>query len=87
MIFIAYTCSVKFKCMESKIDILKIKELLPHGAQTEIALRCKLTVCHVNRVLNGKSDNTQVLEAIADYLTEFKKKKVKALSRLSSLID
>lgn len=73
--------------MKTSIEIEKIRKQLPFGAQTEIANKCGVKVSLVNRVLNGKSDNTLILDAVADYLTEFKKKKDQAISRLSSLID
>lgn len=73
--------------METTFNIDKIREQLPFGAQTEIAKKCNVTVCMVNRVLNGKSENTKVLDAIADYLTDFKQQKNDTISRLASLID
>lgn len=68
-------------------DITKIKEQLPQGAQAEIAKRAKVHFSLVHRVLNGKSENIDVLNAIADYLTEIKEKKQAAINRISSLID
>jgi len=73
--------------METKLDFTKIKEQLPHGAQTEIAKMAKVTNNTVHLVLTGKSDNIDVLNAIADYLTCLKEKKAAANNRLSSLID
>ncbi len=73
--------------MESKIDFKKIKDQLPHGAQTEIAKMANVTNNTVHLVLNGKSDNVVVLNAIADYLTSLKAKQQAATNRLASLID
>lgn len=52
-------------------NIEKIKKLLPHGAQTEIAKRCGKTLYTVNRVLNGASKNVEVIRAINEYLNEY----------------
>lgn len=68
-------------------SITKIKEQLPQGAQAEIAKRANVHFSLVHRVLNGKSENVDVLNAIADYLTELKQKKEAALKRISSLIE
>ncbi len=73
--------------METKFEISKIKEQLPHGAQTEIAKRAKVTNNTVYMVLTGKSDNEAVLNVIADYLTELKEKKEATTKRLKSFID
>jgi predicted transcriptional regulator len=73
--------------METKVDFIKIKEQLPHGAQTDIAKRANVHLHTVTRVLNGESENVAVLNAIADYLTERKNEKQNANNRLSSLID
>ncbi len=73
--------------MESKLDFSKIKEQLPHGAQTEIAKMANVTNNTVHLVLNGKSDNISVLNAIADYLEKIKEQKNTAVDRISSLLD
>lgn len=73
--------------MESKINIDKIKSKLPFGAQTKIAKKANVSVSNVNRVLNGKSEDAEILNAIADYLSELKIKQLKVNSRLASLID
>jgi len=69
-------------------DIAKIKEQLPYGAQSEIARKMNVSVVLVNRVLNGgKHNRPDVLNAIADYLSDYKKLKNEAESRLNSLLD
>lgn len=68
-------------------NILKIKNQLPHGAQTEIANSAKVSVVAVNRVLNGKTTDVKIMNAIADYLTKLKDDKASAEKRLASLID
>lgn len=73
--------------METIVDITKIKDQLPHGAQSEIAKRLNVSLPLVNKVLNGKSEETNVLNGIADYLTDLKSKKAEALNRLAALID
>lgn len=73
--------------METKVDFKKIKDQLPHGAQTEIAKKANVSLNMVHSALKGKCDNIDLLNAIADYLTELKQKKQAANNRLSSLID
>ncbi|RYY21108.1 MAG: hypothetical protein EOP41_08540 [Sphingobacteriaceae bacterium] len=68
-------------------SITKIKQQLPHGAQSEIARKMNVSVGLVNRVLLGQIENIDVFNAIADYYAAYKEKKDKALSRLSSLTD
>ena len=68
-------------------SIAKIKEQLPQGAQAEIARRANVHFSLVHRVLNGKSENIKVLNAIADYLTDLKNEKDAAMVRISKLID
>lgn len=68
-------------------DILKIKNQLPHGAQTEIANLANVSVVAVNRVLNGKSNDVKILNVIADYLTDIKQQRATAENRLKSLIN
>ena len=77
----------KFKCMETKVDFKKIKEQLPHGAQTEIAKMANVSLNTVHLALKGKCDNVDVLNSIADYLEALNAKKGAALNRISSLID
>jgi len=73
--------------METKVDFKKIKKHLPHGAQTEIAKRANVSLNTVHLALNGKSDNVDVINAIADYLEDHQAKKQTALNRLSSIMD
>lgn len=73
--------------MKTSIELDKVRKQLPFGAQTEIAKRCNVKVTQVNRVLNGKAENTQILEAVADYLSEIKSHEERVINRLSSLID
>ncbi len=68
-------------------DIKKIREKLPHGAQTEIAKIANVHFTLVNRVLNGKSTNTRVLNAIADYLIDKKKEENQIHTKFSSVIN
>lgn len=68
-------------------SVTKIKQQLPHGAQSEIARNIGVSVGLVNRVLLGQVENLDVINAIADYYAIYKEKKDKALSRLSSLAD
>lgn len=63
-----------------------IKDLLPHGAQKEIALRINTTQLEVNRVLNGRTEDFIIMEAIADYYAEYKERKRKISERLTSLV-
>lgn len=72
------------KIMES---VTKIKQQLPHGAQSEIARKIGVSVGLVNRVLLGKTENTDVFNGIAEYYSEYKEKKAEAVKRLSSLVD
>ncbi len=73
--------------METKVDFKKIKDQLPHGAQTEIAKRAGVSLNMIHSALKGKCDNVDVLNVIADYLSELKEAKSAALNRISSLID
>jgi hypothetical protein len=73
--------------METKVDFKKIKEQLPYGSQTIIAKRANVSVSAVNNALKGNCENVNLLNTIADYLTEIKAKKTAALNRISSLID
>jgi predicted transcriptional regulator len=72
--------------METAIDFKKIKEQLPHGAQTKIAKMANVALSTVHLVLNGKSDNEDVVNAVIDYLTELQVKKKSAQRKLSLLI-
>ncbi|WP_316777739.1 hypothetical protein [Pedobacter antarcticus] len=73
--------------METKIDFEKLRKQLPFGAQTEIAKIANVHISLVNRVLYGKSQNTKVLNAIADFLTMYKEQQQTALNKLASFID
>lgn len=73
--------------MKTKLDFTKIRKQLPHGSQTEIAKKASVHINLVHRVLNGKSDNIQVLTAIADYLSDLKEKENNVIDRLTSLVD
>jgi predicted transcriptional regulator len=73
--------------MQTKVDFEKIKKQLPHGAKTEIAKMANVANSTVLKVLNGESDNIDVLTAIADYLTNLKNKKEATNNRLTSLIN
>ena len=73
--------------METKVDFKKIKEQLPHGAQTEIAKKANVSLNTVHMALKGKCNNIVVLNSIADYLEELKHRKNAALDRISLLID
>lgn len=68
------------------LDLTKIKNQLPHGAQTEIAKTANVHLNVVHRVLNGKSENLTVLIAIADFLKTHNKLKTETLKTISSLI-
>jgi hypothetical protein len=45
---------------------------LPHGAQKIIALKANVSDHTVRNVLNGTSQNWDVLKAIKEYLNEYK---------------
>lgn len=75
------------KCMQTKVDFTKIKEQLPHGAQTEIAKMANVANSTVLKVLNGDSDNINVLNAIADYMEKQKQQKSAAINRISLLLN
>ena len=51
----------------------EIKEVLPYGAIKEISARAKVHHNTVTRVLNGRSDNLKVKNAIAGYLSRKKR--------------
>ncbi len=67
--------------------LVKIKDQLPYGAQTEIAKIANVTVQLVNRVINGEVENLDILNAIADYYAAYKERKGSTMDRLSSLVD
>lgn len=67
--------------------IAAIRDLLPRGAQKEIAQKLKTNVVQVNRVLNGHAYDIKIINAVADYYAAYKDKKDKAISRLAELID
>lgn len=69
------------------IDIAKIHEQLPFGAQTEIAKRANVNLSLVHRVLKGKSTDMNVLNTVADYLTELKSKEQEVANKFASLIQ
>lgn len=72
--------------MKSKIETEKIKAMLPHGAKTVIAKNASVSLQTVHCVLNGKSNNIKVINAIADYLIDFRDTEKNAIERLASLI-
>lgn len=69
------------------IELKKLRNQLPHGAQTKIAENANVHLNLVYRVLNGKSKNLMVLQAIANYLKDHNKVKSETLESISSLID
>lgn len=69
------------------IDIEKIREQLPYGAQTEIAKLAQTTVVAVNRVLAGKSKDLEILNIVADYLAKHKAKQEEVNKKLAALIQ
>jgi hypothetical protein len=66
--------------MKTKMDIKKIKDQLPHGALTEIAILSNVSLQTVSGVINGKSQNRKVLKAITKYLTDLNSEKEVLLS-------
>jgi predicted transcriptional regulator len=56
------------------VDLAKLKEKLPFGAQGEIAKRSGIHLVHVNRVLNGKYYNEKVIATTIEYLKELKER-------------
>jgi hypothetical protein len=60
---------------------------LPFGAQSIIAKNENVHVTLVNRVINGKSSDPKILNAIADYLLNIKVENKKVSEKLAALID
>lgn len=69
------------------LDLTKLKNKLPHGAQTQIAKNANVHLNVVHRVLNGKSENLIVLKAIAEFLKSHDKIRTETLKTISTLID
>jgi len=69
------------------MEALKIiRDELPRGAQQQIAKNINVHYVLVNRVLNGTSDNMEVMTAIADYYSDYKKKMDEVSARLNALV-
>ncbi len=54
------------------INNAKLKEVLPHGACKEVAKRSKTSIYTVSRVLNGRSNNMNVVNEIRKYVEELR---------------
>lgn len=68
---------------KNKINTQAVKKLLPYGANKVIAMRSNVTVFTVSRVINGYSNNPNVLKSLKDYIEEIKK----VDNDINSLID
>ncbi len=71
------------------MDLQEIKKSLPNGAINEIVKRTGISQATISQVLNGKAKSrhqTQILQATADYLREYRQKEQKALNELKEII-
>ena len=66
-------------------QITTLRDLLPHGAQKEIAAKLNTSALRVNRVLGGKIEDLAIVEAIIDYYIEYKAKKEATIKRIAAL--
>lgn len=55
---------------KNKQNNANLKEILPYGAIKKIAFRSKKSIYTVSRVVNGGSNNNDVLKCITEYLRE-----------------
>jgi len=67
-------------------QITVIRDLLPHGAQKEIAEKISVSQVRVNQVLAGKVQDLKIIDAVIDYYAAYKEKRDKSLKRLSALV-
>jgi predicted transcriptional regulator len=72
--------------MES-IDIKKIKEIIPRGAQAEIAEKAGVSTNCVYNVFKGTSKNRKVFVAIAEYLDSFKKEQEQVQRKIKASLN
>ena len=72
------------------MDLQEIRKKLPSGAIKEIANRTKISTSTVCIILKGKRESPkkpEILQAAADYLTEYKAKKREAVEALKTAIE
>lgn len=72
---------------QDKQNNANLKEVLPYGSMKKIALRSKKSIYTVSRVVNGGSNNTDVMNSIKDYLQEMNanKKELRAIIEESKM--
>lgn len=72
------------------MTLQEIKQQLPTGAIKDIAERTHLSQTTISQVLNGKLETrkkTTILQATADYITEYKAKQREATEALQKAIE
>jgi len=72
------------------MELQEIKKELPRGAIKKIAKQTNLTVALISKFFNGKIGNstqkTEILQAAADVLAEYKAKERKANAALQKAL-
>jgi len=72
------------------MDILNIRQQLPHGAIKEIAYRTNYSESSISQFFKGKislSKSSDILNAAADVLEEHKTKEREAIKKLTKALD
>lgn len=63
----------------------KIKEIIPYGGIKEIAEMANCSIYTVSRVINGKSNNKKVTDALTKFLKNLNTKKVDLENTVATL--
>jgi len=75
--------------MKQRIELQEIRKELPPGAMIEIAEKANVSKSTVSRFLAGKITgfNPKILNAIAEYLTEYKAKEREAMRAIKAVLN
>lgn len=67
------------------INIEGLRKILPYGAIKEVAKRSNTSIYTVSRVLNGGSNNVDVINKLKEYVSEMKNTKEEINNTVQSL--
>ncbi len=76
--------------MTHNVDLKAVKEMLPHGAINIIAKKAGVLAPTVTRAMNGDTRSPKlpdIINAVAEYLAEYKAKEQAAIQSLNKVLS
>lgn len=69
------------------ISAINWKTAVPHGTQTRIAKKHKVTATYVNKVVMGKRHNMEILKDMLKEALRYKEEQEEKVSELNSMVN